>query len=259
MALYPKLANQFYAGLWGRIQHPPTQNTVLTTYSILSKKHVEWATTIAYSTIERAIQNKVINSMLVAHLLQNNFFSNLAKDYISYFKNPAPINQAVFNNWHSGVCNQIIDVLNQCNAQKIATYGIAQKIVNMTFKHLSCFNDAHSKRDHFKYCHMALDRFTLKWFYSKVVPWYRSNPITLSTTKKNNIGGCFWKTWKSGIKTTPWSDLDEDEYTDIITLISGYFANNPPNPPVTILEAEFVIWYQAKNGYSSRGNKKYSY
>ena len=256
MTLYPKLANQFYASLWGRIQHPPTQNTVLGTYSIKTKDNVEWATIIAYSTIERAIQNKVINSMLVVHLLQNNFFSDLASDYIAYFNSPAPINPAAFDNWHRNECDKIIDFLKRCNAQQIATYGIAQKIVNMTFKHLSCFNDAQTNADHFKYCHMALDRFTLKWFYSKVVPWYRSNPNKLSTSLKYDN---FWQTWKSGIKTTPWSNLGEDEYKDIITLIRGYFANNPPNPPVTILEAEFVIWYEAKNGYSSRGSKKYSY
>ena len=260
MTLNPNLANQFYAGLWGRIQHPQTQNTVLGNYSILSSNNVEWATIIAYSTIERAIQNKVINSMLVAHLLQNNFFSDLASDYIAYFNSPAPINPAAFDNWHRNECDKIIDFLKRCNAQQIATYGIAQKIVNMTFKHLSCFNDAQTKADHFKYCHMALDSFTLKWFYSKVVPWYRrSSQITLATTKKNNKGGCFWKAWRSGIKTTSWSNLEDYEYKDIITLIRGYFANNPPNPPVTILEAEFVIWYEAKNGYSSRGKKKYSY
>ena len=109
---------------------------------------------------------------------------------------------------------------------------------------------------------MPLDRFTLKWFYSKVVPWYRrSKHITLPTSKKNNDGDCFWKNWTSGIKTTPWSKLDEAEYKDIITLIRGYFANqkNSPIHPVKILEAEFVIWHEAKNGYSSRGNKKYSY
>ena len=84
---------------------------------------------------------------------------------------------------------------------------------------------------------------------------------TLFTSKKNNNGGCFWKTWKSGIKTTAWSNLEDCEYKDIITLISGYLADpkNSPNLPVTILEAEFVIWYEAKNGYSNKGNKKYSY
>ena len=77
MALYPNLANQFYASLWGtKNQHQPTQNAVLNTYRILSNDNVQWATIIAYSTIEQAIQNKVINPMLFAYLLQNNFFSN---------------------------------------------------------------------------------------------------------------------------------------------------------------------------------------
>jgi hypothetical protein len=133
---------------------------------------------------------------------------------------------------------------------------MAQKIVNMAFKYLYCFDDANIYYNKFADCHMPLDRFTLKWFYSKVVPWYRSNYNKLSTSLNYSN---FWKTWKSGIKATTWSNLEDYEYKDIITLIRGYFANNPPNPPVTILEAEFVIWYEAKNGYSSRGNKKYSY
>ena len=256
MTLYPNLANKFYDSLWRRIQHPQTQNTVLGTYSIQTKDNVEWATIIAYSTIEQAIQKNVINSMLVAHLVQNDFFSTLANDYIEYFKNPA-LDKNAFDKWHSDECNQIIKDLKRCNVpQQVATYGIAQKIVNMTFKHLSCFSDADSKRDHFEYCHMPLDRFTLKWFYSKVVPWYRSNYNKLSISLYDSN---FWQTWKSGIKTTAWSNLDKDKYKDIITLIREYFQNKKPNPPVTILEAEFVIWYEAKNGYSSRGNKKYSY
>jgi hypothetical protein len=137
---------------------------------------------------------------------------------------------------------------------------MAQKIVNMAFKYLYCFDDANIYYKKFADCHMPLDRFTLKWFYSKVVPWYRrSKHITLPTSKKNNNGDCFWKTWKSGIKTATWSNLDGNEYIDIITLIREYFKKNPPNSTVTILEAEFVIWYEAKNGYSSKGNKKYSY
>lgn len=212
MTLYPKLANQFYASLWGtKNQHQPTQNAVLNTYRILSNDNVQWATIIAYSTIEQAIQNKVINPMLFAYLLQNNFFSNLANDYIEYFTNPAPIDQNAFNYWHSRECGKIIKDLMDCNAQQIATYGIAQKIVNMTFKHLSCFSDAQTKRDHFKFCHMPID--------SKILSWIKDQKIPVTSSK------------------TRWSRLDDQTYTNLQNAIRGHL-----NSKTTVLEAEFNIW-----------------
>lgn len=224
MALDPTLAQNFYASLWGtKIQHQPTQSTVLGSYSILSKDNVEWATIIAYSTIERAIQNKVVNLMLFAHLLQNNFFSNLANDYILYFTNPAPINQAAFDNWHSGVCNQIIDFLKHCNVhQQVATYGIAQKIVNMTFKHLSCFSDAQTKPDHFKFCHMPIDR--------KILFWIKKQGVSVTSS------------------ISSWSTLDYNTYTKLQDDIRNYLSNKTAvlNKTPTVLEAEFVIWPDAK-------------
>lgn len=225
MALYPNLANQFYASLWGtKIQHQPTQNTVLNTYSILSNDNVQWATIIAYSTIEQAIQNKVINSMLFAYLLQNNFFSDLANDYIEYFKNPAPINQKAFNKWHSGECKKIIKVLKRCNAQQIATYGIAQKIVNMTFKHLSCFSNAQNKPDHFKFCHMPID--------SKILFWIKDEQISKSIIPpKGSI--------------PPWSTLNYKTYIRLQSDIRKYLKRL--NSKTTVLEAEFDIWAKAKN------------
>ena len=234
MALYPKLAKKFYDSLWGtKIQHQPTQKTVIDTYSILSNDNVQWATIIAYSTIEQAIQNKVNNPMLFAYLLQNNFFSDLANDYIAYFNNPAPKNQVAFDKWHSKECNTIIDVLMDCNAQQIATYGIAQKIVNMTFKHLSCFSDAQKKRGHFKYCHMPIDRKIRFWINNKVVS------ATSSMTP-----------W-SALNNTTWSTLDETTYTNLQNAIRNHLDNlkrlKRISNKTTVLKAEFVIWPEAKD------------
>lgn len=237
MALNSTLAQKFYAGLWGKkIQHQPTQTTVLTTYSILSNDNVQWATIIAYSTIEQAIQNKVINSMLLAHLLQNNFFSNLANDYIEYFTDPAPIDRNAFNNWHSKECNTIIDVLKRFNAQ-IATYGIAQKIVNMTFKHLSCFSDAQTKPDHFKYCHMPIDR--------KILFWIKDQQISKSIIPPKSI-------------IPSWSTLKDTTYTTLQDDIRKHLSSKTATlkTPPTVLEAEFDIWPEAKNNMKAKKNNQ---
>lgn len=226
MALDPTLAQNFYASLWGtKIQHQPTQSTVLGSYSILSKDNVEWATIIAYSTIERAIQNKVVNPMLFAYLLQNNFFSNLANDYILYFTNPAPINQAAFDNWHRNECKKIINVLEHCNAQKIATYGIAQKIINMTFKHLSCFSDAQMKPDHFKFCHMPID--------SKILFWIKKQGVSVTSSISS------WSTLDDATYTTLQDDIRK--HLDSLKRLKRISSNT------TALEAEFDIWAKAKN------------
>lgn len=47
----------------------------------------------------------------------------------------------------------------------LGTYGKAQKIVNMAFKYLYCCEDANTKEEYFKYCHVALDSYTLEWFF----------------------------------------------------------------------------------------------
>ena len=45
------------------------------------------------------------------------------------------------------------------------TLGQAQKILNMAFKYLFCCEDIRSKKqNHFTFCHMPLDSFTLNWY-----------------------------------------------------------------------------------------------
>ena len=179
-----------------------------------------------------ALRSKKIQDLKPTLLTNNAFvFRDWAGIFHQYMTNG--LSNQTFDDWHNDTCNKILKDLNKASNKK-ATYGMAQKIVNMAFKYLYCFDDANIYYNRFADCHMPLDSFTLKWFYSKVVK-------------------------KSGNKTTTWSNLKDFEYKNIITLIRGYFANNPPNPPVTILEAEFVIWYEAKNGYGSKGNNEYSF
>lgn len=241
--------------------------------SVTNKNHITIAIERAFADMANsgALRSKKNLKKLKLKLLQNNNdqFGDWAGIFYTYMTNV--LSTQTFDVWHNNICNKILDDLynasnnhatyGMASNNKATYYGMAQKIVNMAFKYLYCFDDANIYYNKFADCHMPLDSFTLKWFYSKVVPWYRrwyrlSNHIALPALLNNNN---FWINWKSGIKTTAWSNLDKAEYEDIITLIRGYFANNPPIPPVTILEAEFVIWYEAKNGYSSKGNKKYNY
>ena len=83
---------------------------------------------------------------------------------LCYFKNKAPSNEAEFDVIHNELCQIWCDEFKDSQEGKLGTYGKAQKIVNMSFKYLYCCEDAEKYRDHFKYCHMPLDSFTLEWF-----------------------------------------------------------------------------------------------
>lgn len=89
--------------------------------------------------------------------------SNITDEIKKYFDNePAPKGEKAFDNFHNSFCNIWCDAFKGSN---LGTYGKAQKIVNMTFKYLYCCDDFRTtKEEHFAYCHMPLDSYTLEWF-----------------------------------------------------------------------------------------------
>ena len=85
-----------------------------------------------------------------------------------YFISPAPSDQYIFNVFHDDLCTTF---QSDCKTKGyIHTYGNAQKMINVLFKYLSCFEDAAKYKDWFKYCHMTLDRFTYNGYR---LPFYR--------------------------------------------------------------------------------------
>lgn len=110
----------------------------------------------------------------------------------SYFEKEAPSDEDTFDNTHQTLCENVIKLFEKINYD--IEYGKAQKIVNMSFKYLYCFDDA--PEEYFKYCHLPLDSFTLEWIYRNV----------LSDHKKYQKGKiAFWSKLQKG-KT------EQDEY-----------------------------------------------
>ena len=256
----------FLDGIWNNGANNLTPTSSLQNFrintphlSISNKQDVKWAVLAAFSTIFKSLLSRGINDgILLAQLDRNGAFDTWSDHIQNYMIYGIPSLYANYNAWHDYLCNDIVLALQNATQSMIIKkpvhYGMAQKIVNMTVKHLYCFDDAPQYYQRFNDCHMAIDSKILKWFYDKVVPWYRRlNPNTLSTSLKNNN---FWKNWTSGIKTTPWSKLDAAEYKDIITLIREYFNVNYPSCNDTILEAEFVIWYEAKKNMETAKKAK---
>ena len=170
-------------------------------------------------------------------------FSSLATKIIEYIKNGTND----FDVWHNEICvyfmQEFAKILEK--AHKIsedATYGKAQKIINMTFKYLYCYDDAVDYFERFVPCHMALDIYILNWFFS----WYAKE---YNKDKKRGE-----KITKDGKYHLPkWSNLryEKDNQTDINpqykeiqNAIRNHLKNSMPNTPP--IEAEFLIWYNER-------------
>lgn len=95
---------------------------------------------------------------------------------VKWFVPRDQITEKDFDKWHHEACETVLDILNKYYSNdKEGTvpvqYGKAQKIVNMTMKGLYCLPGSEQYEEHFTYCHIALDSFTLEWFKRNVIPW----------------------------------------------------------------------------------------
>lgn len=165
----------------------------------------------------------------------NNILSELADSFVEYFKNCSPKSVNEFDKWHEENCSKFKDDFNELLKNHKIEYGKAQKIVNMTFKYIYCFAD-NMNFDYFKYCHMTLDRYTLKWFLKDVRNWLKENNCDF---------------FKSNIPA--WSNLDKGEsdkelfsYLWIQTQIRKYLNKQDKYSKIPFI-AEFTIWNKYKN------------
>lgn len=166
-----------------------------------------------------------------------------------------------FDDWHKELCEWFLkgetnEETNEetkglegllSDAGKIsdqATFGKAQKIVNMTFKYMYCFDDAESHADKFEPCHMPLDSYILDWFF-----------VCYKKDWENQNSGK--KLTKSGTYHLPvWSDLKYQQGEDDIPQykeIQAWIKNFLDKQSISRLEAEFLIWWEVRN------KKEYTY
>lgn len=142
-------------------------------------------------------------------------FAWLAEKFHVYFHKPCEN----FEEWHEQTCDEFIKKFKPVlenygyDADQSLKYGKAQKIVNMTFKYLFCFDDAEKYEVKFEACHMPIDSYILNWY----------NDICDENCK------------------TVWSELEKNQYyaleEKIKTLLDG---KNP-------FLAEFFIWAEYNN------------
>lgn len=172
---------------------------------------------------------------------KEDFFESLAREIQKVFLEKEP---KEFDDWHKETCDLFISKLKE---HYPATYGQAQKVINMAFKYLYCLKEADAKEYKiiFDKCHMPLDSYTLEWIFQELYPQYTFKGMNILLISSNtNEGEKFYKKY-----TPSWSNLnlpmnaenalDEDNnysYVLIKNLVNFHLKDIPP------LKAEFVIW-----------------
>ncbi len=138
-----------------------------------------------------------------------------------------------FDMMHHELCEKMIKAFSK---EIMITYGQAQKIINMAFKYLYCFQSI--DRKYFKNCHMPLDSFTLEWLYRACLRGEKIEGLEKNLSvrgqgkyvKKDAIG-----TWSS-IKYDTEENKDKCTYLFYLKLLRQKFVNE------CLLEMDFYIW-----------------
>ena len=142
---------------------------------------------------------------------KNKIFTWLAGEFHTYFQNDS---YKRFEDWHKTICGEFLTkfkpILDEYgyNPETSLKYGKAQKIDNMTFKYLFCFDEAENYGEKFDVCHMPIDSYILNWY---------------NDSSKNKC-------------TVDWSDLEEKQYYELQNEIKKILGNYHP------FLAEFYIW-----------------
>lgn len=133
--------------------------------------------------------------------------SNLAEKIWNYFNlGPNTINnQHNFDVFHNELCKWFMHDLNVVRTMvglPSATYGNVQKMINILFKYLICFDDYSRFADLFSYCHMPIDNYILGDFIHLGIPGI----IIVPGEKQYVFGGV----------AQCWHEFDEEHYLNLL-------------------------------------------
>lgn len=180
----------------------------------------EYVVELAYADVRR-----VLTGIADKQEQRDNAKSKISKELKEYLEDDSePQNQEGFDKIHCKLCNLWIEQFNDESEKEFAMIGKAQKIVNMSFKYLyAYYHHVNSDKilEKFKYCHLILDSYTLRWLNS------------FQSKEKLGILNCDTK-WS---KIDDWSDYDALQCYARKRLKENWQFEN-----VTLLQAEFVIW-----------------
>ncbi len=171
---------------------------------------------------------------------KKDLFFAMANSFLEYFENNCVNTQEKFDKWHKEICEFFLDnynrLLKQANKKSVA-FGKAQKIVNMTFKYLYCFDNAKDYSYKFDFCHIALDSYILDWVYDECLK-EKYNGIKFTKYGKNSLPN--------------WSNLEYSakdnipQYKEIQEIIRHKIKSEEDYKGLTPFLAEFKIWYNRR-------------
>ena len=205
----------------------------------------------------RTLKRKNANGLPLKEILCKEKSQKEQKTFPEYiydwFCGERPLDEKSFDEWHNKSCETVLDILGNYYVNQDGSpvqYGKAQKIVNMTLKNMYCLQGAKDHDERFRFCHMALDNFTLEWFRRsfgeyEVEKYRRQNGKSNTKIIKGLIGS-----WSNIVysKTDADTFIGKDRkeyytYNFFVKSIRNYFGsrNNPYNG-LTPFQAEFYIW-----------------
>lgn len=130
----------------------------------------------------------------------------------------------VFDELHEELCELFLSEAKKLG--KTYTYGNAQKLINMTFKYLTCFKDYPVFASLFDYCHTPIDSIILEQFEAVGVP----NIDKTGPTYKYSFGGACYS----------WTQLEKKAY---LSLVDGYRNKiGSTDPNCSALYFDFYNW-----------------
>ena len=178
---------------------------------------------------------------------KESLLTKIAEKIQSYMKHG--LSNISFDEWHKELCEFFLNgdattkgldalLLEAGKYPNQATFGKAQKITNMTFKYMYCFDNADQHAGKFEPCHIPLDSYVLNWFFE------RYNTICKIQKNGKRLTKAQVPAW-SDLKYAKSAGTNILQYKEIQDWIKSHLDNAPT--AVSPLEAEFVIWWEARN------------
>ena len=186
-----------------------------------------------------------------------------------YFnESAAPSTQTDFDRVHEQLCEEFLQNI-AAGGRYTHTYGNAQKMVNILFKYLACFEDSSLYADWFKYCHMALDGYTYSGgyrlpFYSKVVyPAMHNSSVDLVAWSNIENHSYYQSIVDDVISYVSTHPKTYNDYLDICArfpILTSIPRVAPKDDFVlTPFEAEFFVWVISKACQERSSSGRYTY
>ena len=186
----------------------------------------------------------------------------LSESIYNYFNNKKPNTSNIqdeFDEFHKKLCNDYIKKSNNCrksaNISGTLSYGNAQKMINMIFKYLACYEDYDKFADLFSYCHIPIDSIILccmqRVYDLNNTPKYTcickkhgipgTAKIKVSISQDND--GKF--SYSASFDSLSWSQLDEPHYLALVEIYRAAMESSASSLPIEShpwLAFDFHYW-----------------